>query len=883
MQPILYESTEIDFTSNGLGRIPCTSCIVTEERNGVYECEFTVAISEAIYPEITEGRIIACIHDDRKDLQPFDIYARSAPMNGLVTFRAHHVSYRLSKISVVPFTANDCAAAIAAIGTNSINTNPFTFWTDKTVVAAFKNTVPSTARSLLGGSEGSLLDVYGKGEYEWDKWTVKLHINRGQDTDVVIRYGKNLLDIEQETDESESYNAVAPYWESTDGQVVTLTAGMVVDQAHVVDRINCIPLNLSDKWENPPTQQQLEDAATDYLNSSDSWRIKNNLKIDFVALWQTPEFQDVAGLERVGLCDKVSVVHPLLGVSANKIQIIKVEYDVLKERYSSMELGSPKATFADVIKGETTKSIMAVVPSTSVMQEAIEHASEMITGALGGNIVINRDANGRPIELLIMDKADIAEAVNVWRWNLGGLGHSSNGYRGPYTDIAITADGQINADLITTGVLRAIRIINGNNTFVVEADGSVTAHAINILGGSINIQTSDESEDIIELSWEDQQSQRQRTLRLSPKTVYIKGYDKDNPSDNAVISLSEGAASITYNGSWVSYYDHTGLSFFQPPTQGGAVSYSARYANGGVRLFNLNGTLLADLNRFGIDPSGLVSTLTFYDDDGVTELSQMSRNRIVVNGASGERYEIGRWGIRVYKPNATYPFVYVNDTSISMYDDDQQETLLLVDKDLNTGDYTVRSAMPIMPYYAANVNLGSEITPWQSMIARSIELYGTTSVPTPFIDTHYNGSTSDYTGRIIEESAGAFRVYNTISWGSDERLKENITDLSEAEKRLIMSLKPRAFRFKESELRHAGLIAQEVIEAEEEHGIEDSCLVRGTGGEIPDPKHPEKTITDYYAVDYNSLTTLLLAQVQELTKTVEELKGKLAAMEGDLR
>lgn len=882
MIPILYDENEQSFTSEGLCRLTdATRCIVTEELNGIYNLELDYPISGLNYEEITEGRIIGVIHDDRKDVQPFDIVGRSAPIEGVVTFYAQHISYRLGQLVVKPFTASSITEAMGKLATEAMIQSPFTYWTDKSVASTYQVSSPSAIRSLLGGSSGSLLDVYGKGEYEFDKWAVKLYINRGADNGVEIRYGKNLVDLEYKTDISESYNAVAPFW-TKDGSTVVLPEGYIV-RTGSTGRVKVIPLDLSSSFEDAPTVAELRTLATARLNNSDAWVMDENITVDFIQLWQTEDYKDIAALERVALGDKVAVVHPVLGLAVNRIEVVKVEYDALEERYTSMELGKKKTSFAEAIMEKTKEDVLEIVPSKEIMQEAIDYATEMITGVNGGNVVINRDANGRPYELLIMDKVDKADAVNVWRWNLNGLGHSHSGYNGPYNDIALTADGKINASMITTGILQAIKIINGDNTFVVEADGSVTAHAINILGGSINIQTSDESEDIIELSWEDQQSQRQRTLRLSPKTVYIKGYDKDNPSDNAVISLSEGAASITYNGSWVSYYDHTGLSFFQPPTQGGAVSYSARYANGGVRLFNLNGTLLADLNRFGIDPSGLVSTLTFYDDDGVTELSQMSRNRIVVNGASGEQYEIGRWGIRVYKPNATHPFVYVNDTSISMYDDDQQETLLLVDKDLNTGDYTVRSAMPIMPYYAANVNLGSEITPWQSMIARGIELYGTTSVPTPFIDTHYNGSTSDYTGRIIEESAGAFRVYNTISWGSDERLKENITDLSEAEKRLIMSLKPRAFRFKESELRHAGLIAQEVIEAEEEQGIEDSCLVRGTGGEIPDPKHPEKTITDYYAVDYNSLTTLLLAQVQELTKTVEELKGRLAAMEGDMK
>jgi phage minor structural protein len=65
---------------------------------------------------------------------------------------------------------------------------------------------------MLVGEEGSILDVYGTGEYEYDKFNVKLHLHRGQDTNVSIRYGKNLIDYNNDYDVSESYTAVVPYW-----------------------------------------------------------------------------------------------------------------------------------------------------------------------------------------------------------------------------------------------------------------------------------------------------------------------------------------------------------------------------------------------------------------------------------------------------------------------------------------------------------------------------------------------------------------------------------------------------------------------------------------------------------------------------------------------
>lgn len=83
---------------------------------------------------------------------------------------------------------------------------------------------------------------------------------------------------------------------------------------------------------------------------------------------------------------------------------------------------------------------------------AISNATNWITGTNGGYVVFQRNAEGQPYEILIMDQPTIETATKVWRWNNGGLGYSSNGYNGPYTT-AITQDGAIVADFITTGTL----------------------------------------------------------------------------------------------------------------------------------------------------------------------------------------------------------------------------------------------------------------------------------------------------------------------------------------------------------------------------------------------------------------------------------------------
>lgn len=484
MIPILYESTETAFTSNGLGRLSdCISCVVTEQRNGVYEVEFEYPITGAHFDEITEGRIIACTHDETGDVQPFDIYAHSAPIDGIVTFNAHHISYRQAGITVKPFTAGSCTEALNGIKTNSVNTNAFTYWTDKSVTGSFKVETPRPARALLCGEEGSILDVFGTAEYEFDKFAVKLHSRRGTTSGITIRYGKNLVNIEDAIDYSDSYTGVVPFW-AKDNAFVNVSGWVVRSgNASYGNRDIIVPLDLSDQFENQPTASALQTLATSKLSSSNAWNPKETIKVDFVQLWQTEEYKEYAPLQRVHLCDTVSVVYPALGLTADGIKVVEIRYNVLLNRYDEMTLGDAPQSYAALIQGDTSAKLDEMMSQISgveaEIQEAIDNATALITGGNGGYIKINYNANDEPFELLIMDSDDVNTANKLWRWNIGGLGYSKTGYNGTY-GTAITMDGAIVADYITAGTLTANLIkaglladTSGKNTWNLET-GAMT-------------------------------------------------------------------------------------------------------------------------------------------------------------------------------------------------------------------------------------------------------------------------------------------------------------------------------------------------------------------------------------------------------------------------
>ena len=123
------------------------------------------------------------------------------------------------------------------------------------------------------------------------------------------------------------------------------------------------------------------------------------------------------------------------------------------------------------------------------LEQAIINATNAIAGNSGGYVILNdTNGDGKPDEILVMDQENKSAAKYVWRWNKEGLGHSSNGYNGPYAT-AITADGQIVANFITTGTLSAERI-------AVESYDNATkllTNYINFDNGTITIGESGNS------------------------------------------------------------------------------------------------------------------------------------------------------------------------------------------------------------------------------------------------------------------------------------------------------------------------------------------------------------------------------------------------------
>ena len=465
----LFDANETTFTTNGVGSLPdAISCIVTEERNGVFELEMEYPISGLRYSEIGHRRIILVKPNDYASPQPFRIYSVSKPLNGRVKVRAAHISYDLSGYTAAPFSAGTASSALVLLQQASDVENPFIFWTDINTTAAFYNNVPTSIRSLLGGKSGSILDTY-LGEYEFDGYNVKLWAERGSNRGVTLRYGKNLTSLKQDENCDNVFTAVRPFWykqlneENPDYDkegLVELPEKTI--SVGTFNYVRILALDLTSKFKEKPTVANLREAAEQYIVDNNVGSPEISLDVSFIRLSDSEEYHNMALLEKVQLCDTVTVEFPELGVSSTA-KCVKTEYNVLSQRYEKLSLGTVKADLSKTIS--IAANAVKKTVTQSGLETAIIQATNLITGNSGGYVVL--DPPNNPTRILIMDTDNMYTAMDVWQWNLEGLGHSSNGVNGPY-DVAITQGGSINANFITSGM------INGN---MIEA-GTITAGSI---------------------------------------------------------------------------------------------------------------------------------------------------------------------------------------------------------------------------------------------------------------------------------------------------------------------------------------------------------------------------------------------------------------------
>lgn len=373
---ILYEYTETAFTNNGLGCLnDATSCSVKETLNGEYELEMEYPVNGIHYSDIQLRRIILAKPNSYDQTQPFRIYSISKPIGGLVTVNAEHINYDMSGLPVrgavehYAWYVND---VFEHIRNNSVYPCPFTFGSDITEEKKdISLSKPRSVKAFLGTEEG-LLSLFG-GEWEFDRYKAILHKQRGQNRGVSIEYGKNLTDVTQDEACSEMYTAVYPYYYQEDDGLQRLDDDVVkiLDTPYK----NVYVLDLTDEFEEMPTQDQLRAKTQEYIKENKLGEPKVSLKVSFI---KNPEV--IEALQDVRLGDTVGVKFIKIGVDTTS-RCISYDFNVLTEQYNSIELGEPTKTIVDTITSTSSR----IDAANDAIDDEVDRATDA-EGVLGTRI-----------------------------------------------------------------------------------------------------------------------------------------------------------------------------------------------------------------------------------------------------------------------------------------------------------------------------------------------------------------------------------------------------------------------------------------------------------------------------------------------------------------
>lgn len=361
MIPILFPNSNIRFLRLGKGKLAETiSCIVHEELNGEYEMTLRYPITGKHYAELMGGGTVGAIAPEYDGTNYtrgqvfFDIDRVSKPIDGIVEFKANHISRRLSKSvfrdsSLPADSYNLVLTHSVPTDYNGIN---ITASASKPFTGTLSVPQPKSALSVLIGSENSLVSEFG-GDFVFScnkgittgtnylKLQIIYMAYRGEDRGAFVRFGVNMLDIEHEKDMTGAYNAVVPFWDDGNGNI-TYASGYLVQPTTPITPVIAVPLDLSSEFDTQPTSAQLVTAARDHLDSKTPWTGSETIKVDFV---NGAEIDPHAPDIQLG-----DTVHVYWGDAdiATDLRVVAYDYDVLAERYISLELGAPQTKYVAV-------------------------------------------------------------------------------------------------------------------------------------------------------------------------------------------------------------------------------------------------------------------------------------------------------------------------------------------------------------------------------------------------------------------------------------------------------------------------------------------------------------------------------------------------------
>lgn len=386
-KPILYKANETNFSTLGLGVLADeVKTLVTEERNGQFYLEMKYPIAGIRFKELKNDRLIKADASHNLKGQRFKIIRVSKPAKGIVTVYAEHVSNHTADLPLKPnveYTGN-AQSALNIWSNNLVDDHPFTVYSDISTTGngTWALDEVDNARQALGGVRGSILDTYG-GEYRFDNYHIGLYQDRGDDNGLPIMYGKNLIDLEQEEEITNTYTSIMPYAyhqsEEADEQEEITLPEYFVDSEHIDKYARRKILKVNFTEDEITNADELRKRAERYIEENNVGVPKVNLRVKFIDLAKTLDYKNVAKAEEINLCDWVTVYFKELDIKL-KAKVIKTIWNVTLERYEEIEIGETRANLSQSISDTVDGKLEYVDQRINRVQTAANGKNKVFRG-----------------------------------------------------------------------------------------------------------------------------------------------------------------------------------------------------------------------------------------------------------------------------------------------------------------------------------------------------------------------------------------------------------------------------------------------------------------------------------------------------------------------
>lgn len=425
----IFDANDRNFSSAGNIIIEPIKCNEFKKKslNGWYiEVEIPIRYKEFIEKDKL------CVVKTKSKLNPqaFRIGENIQYTTKKIKFRAEHVMFDAKDyvlLDVRPTKMNGLNT-LNYINERTDNTSPFTMYSNIETI----DTAYFIRKNLL--EAWSIIEQRWGGVFDADNWNISFRSSVGNDNGETIAYGKNLQGFDIFEDWSSVCTKLCPVGYD----------GLMLPEEFLSSDV---------QYEKPYTriidfQTDLEEEEQTQENLLEELRIKAKAYLEENKVPKI-SYTIISNInEKLEIGDTIKVLHPFVDIFT---EVLEYEYNLISKKVVSLTFGNYSRDVKT--KFDNVKNTITQINQTLSKQESVINKQTNLINSLNKNGYVYIDEN----EVLILDTLPKEEAKNVWRFGLGGIGFSSNGYEGPF-EIAMTMDGQINANFITTGVMSVSRI-----------------------------------------------------------------------------------------------------------------------------------------------------------------------------------------------------------------------------------------------------------------------------------------------------------------------------------------------------------------------------------------------------------------------------------------